>query len=434
MIRKLVLLFVICMLAVPAFAQQGSAMEIIVSKCSSCHKAGGDAPFPLTGSPEIKKKISTIKKVVESGYMPPWKADNNYCSYSNDISLGEKEKKAILDWIINGAKNEKPATTKTTRPVDQTKSSTTGKPGNNSITLKSDFRYIIKGDNTERFVLFKLPFEYDKEFNVAGIEFISGTKKVVHHVNYGVFAVGDPGVDIKAGSQFIETDNPKANQAEYDHLTSRPVYYTGWIPGSSGEKYPDNFGWVLPSRGVVIFTVHFSATPVDETFDFGIRLQTTSGPIQRKIKIISFGSGGIGEKDITPNFVIEPNKINRFDLKMFTRSPQSVMYVWPHMHFLGKSFKAYAVSPNKDTIPLVFIPQWDFRWQELYRMKQLTYIPAGSVLVMEGLYDNTTNNPFNPNNPPQTILPTKNMESTKEMFTLLMIYVPYEAGDENIKL
>jgi hypothetical protein len=421
-------------MTIPVFAQQGLAMEVITSKCGSCHRNGGDAPFPLTTYPEVKKKISTIKKVVETGYMPPWKADNNYCSYSNDKSLSSKEKQAILDWIANGAKDQKTAITKNTNRVDQAKSLPANKPGNNSITIQSNLRYTIKGDNTERFVIFKLPFEYDREINIAGIEFISATKKTVHHVNYGVFAVNEPGVDIKAGSQFIETDNPAANQAEYDHLTSRPVYYTGWIPGSSGERYPEHFGWVLPSRGVIIFTVHFSATPVDETFDFGIRLHTATGDIQRKIKIISFGSGGIGEKDITPNFIIAPNKINRFDLKMFTRSAQSVMYVWPHMHMLGKSFKAYAVSPAKDTIPLVFIPQWDYKWQELYRMKQLTYIPAGSVLVMEGLYDNTKDNPLNPNNPPQVILPTKNMESTKEMFTLLMIYVPYEAGDESIKL
>lgn len=408
-------------------------MGIIVNKCGLCHKNGGDAPFSLTTYPEIKKRISTVKTVVETGYMPPWKADNNYCSYSNDKSLSQKEKKAILDWIGNGAKIEKTGSLNNTNTASPAKSLPSGDDAN-TITIKSDFRYTIKGNNTERFVLFKVPFEYDKEFNIAGIEFVSGNKRAVHHVNYGIFSVSEPGVDIKAGSKFIESDDPNSNQAEYDHLTSRPVYYTGWIPGSSGERYPENFGWILPQRGVIIFTVHFSAIPVNESFDFGVRLHIGSQPIRRKIKIISFGSGGIGEKDITPNFVIQPDKINNFELKMVTRSPQSAMYIWPHMHLLGKAFKAYAVTPAKDTIPLVSIPQWDYRWQELYRMKQLTYIPAGSVLVMEGIYDNTQNNPLNPNNPPQLILPTKNMESNKEMFTLLLIYVPYEPGDEKIEL
>jgi hypothetical protein len=432
--RKISLLYILFFVSMPAFAQQNTAMNVIVNKCGSCHKKEGDAPFSLTSYTDVKKRLTTIKSVVESGYMPPWKADNDYCSYSNDKSLTVSEKKTIIDWITNGAKEEKSVKAVTKNTNDLSKIVSASKSEQNTITIKSDTRYTIKGDNTERFVIFKLPFEYDKEFNVAGIEFISGNKRAVHHVNYGVFAVSETNVDIKGGNPFIEADNPKANQGEYDHLTTRPAYYTGWIPGASGESYPENFGWVMPQRGVVIFTVHFSAIPTNEAFDFGVRLHTTNQPIGRKIKIISFGSGGIGEKDITPNFVIEPNKINQFELKMFTRSPQSVMYVWPHMHLLGKSFKAYALTPAKDTIRLVSIPQWDYRWQELYRMKQLTYIPAGSVLVLEGLYDNTANNPLNPHNPPQTILPTKNMESTKEMFTLLMIYVPYEPGDENIKL
>lgn len=433
MTRNTFLLLLFFVFSIPLLAQQGSAMEIVVNKCGSCHKSDGDAPFSLTTYAEVKKRMSTIKTVVETGYMPPWKADNTYCTYSNDKSLSEKERKKIIDWIAGGAKQEKSSSQKSINPVGQTKQPTMVKT-ENSLTIKSNFRYTIKGDNTERFVLVKLPFEYDKEFSIAGIEFISDNKRTVHHVNYGIFSVNDPSVDINGGSKFIETDNPAANQAEYDHLTTRPVYYTGWIPGSSGESYPENFGWVMPQRGVVIFTVHFSAIPVNETLELGIRLHITSQPIQRKIKIISFGSGGVGEKDITPNFIIEPNKVNRFELKMLTRSPQSVMYVWPHMHLLGKSFKAYAVTPAKDTIPLVSIPQWDYKWQELYRMKQLTYIPANSVLVMESLYDNTQNNPLNPNNPPKLVLPTKNMESTKEMFTLLMIYVPYEPGDERMKL
>lgn len=427
--RKYILLLTALVLSLPLLAQENSAMQVIVGKCGSCHKPGGDAPFSLTAYADVKKRISTIKSVVESGYMPPWKADNEYCNYSNDKSLSSEEKKLILDWIGKGAKNEK-----STAAVKTPVKTTPANPGNNDITIRSDFRYTIKGDNTERFVLFKIPFEFGQETDIAGIEFISNNKRAVHHVNYGVFSVTDPSVDIRSGSKYIETDDPKSNQAEYDYLTTRPVYYTGWIPGSSGESYPDNFGWVMPSRGVIIFTVHFSAIPVNESIELGIRLRKADNPVQRKIKIISFGSGGVGEKDITPNFVLEPDKINRFELKMFTRSAQSVMYVWPHMHLLGKSFKAYAISPSKDTIPLVLIPDWDYRWQELYRMKELTYIPAGSTLVMEGAYDNTKDNPFNPNDPPQRILPTKNMESTKEMFTLLMIYVPYEKGDERIKL
>lgn len=414
-------------------SQAPNPMDIIVNKCGACHKSEGDAPFSLLTYPDVKKRIKTIKKAVEANYMPPWRADNSYCSYSNDKSLSAQDKNIILSWIEGGAKAVQPSVAKNSGKAVPAKSAMANNAPD-SVIIKTNYQYTVKGDNKERFVLFKVPFENAREFNISSIAFISENKRVVHHVNYGVFAVENPAVDIANGSKFIDTDNPSSNQAEYDHLTGNPVYYTGWIPGSSGEDYPKKFGWVLPKRGVIIFTVHFSALPTNESFDLGIRLATQAEPIERKIKIVSFGSGGIGEKDITPNFILPPDKISRFELKMYTRQSQSVMYVWPHMHFLGKSFKSFAITPTKDTIPLVSIPDWDFKWQELYRMKQLTHIPAGSTLVMEGTYDNTANNPLNPNRPPQTILPTRNMESVKEMFTLLMIFVPYEPLDEQIRL
>ena len=61
-------------------------------------------------------------------------------------------------------------------------------------------------------------------------------------------------------------------------------------------------------------------------------------------------------------------------------------------------------------------------------------MPKGSTLHIIGTYDNTANNPFNPFNPPQTIWSSGDMRSTDEMMTLLMIFLPYEKGDENIEL
>jgi hypothetical protein len=61
-------------------------------------------------------------------------------------------------------------------------------------------------------------------------------------------------------------------------------------------------------------------------------------------------------------------------------------------------------------------------------------IPIGSKLVIEGVYDNTSGNPFNPNDPPKVVTSEGDMRSDQEMMTLLMLYVPYEDGDENIDL
>ena len=66
------------------------------------------------------------------------------------------------------------------------------------------------------------------------------------------------------------------------------------------------------------------------------------------------------------------------------------------MHLLGKKFWAFAIKSNGDTVPLIKINQWDFRWQYFYTFKKMQKIPAGSTIFVYGTYDNTKNNPLNP--------------------------------------
>ena len=106
------------------------------------------------------------------------------------------------------------------------------------------------------------------------------------------------------------------------------------------------------------------------------------------------------------------------------------------MHLLGKSFWSYAIKPDGDTIRIVRIPKWDFRWQYFYTYPKPLIIPKGSVIYVKGEYDNTDKNPNNPFYPPRTVRePTGgNMKTTDEMFQLIMTFLPYEKGDENIDL
>jgi hypothetical protein len=106
------------------------------------------------------------------------------------------------------------------------------------------------------------------------------------------------------------------------------------------------------------------------------------------------------------------------------------------MHLLGKTFTAFAVSPDKkDTIPLIHIPEWDFRWQYFYTFERMLKVPKGYEIVAEAVFDNTMQNPFNPNIPPITMKSAgAHMKTTDEMFQFFITYVPFRSGDENIKL
>lgn len=406
---------------------------IIHTRCTPCHRPNDAAPFSLITYEDIAKRAGFIKKVITSGYMPPWKAHPDYVKYGNDRSLSQKEKETIIKWVDNNV----PRGTGEIKNI-QALSTVRGitayhrKP-DTSLLMPASFN--LPDDNVDRFVIYKIPFEFKDSINVEAIEFYTNNKKVVHHVNYSVHEV-PANIPLTSGPAYLDltVDDPVLSD-QWRLLKQGISYYGGWIPGATYENYPKGMGWVMPKRGVIFLTLHIAPLAKKEEIIAGVNLFFTKTKIDRNVKVISFGSGGIGENLITPTLRLYPNRVQTFSLTLANPGEDfSVMYVWPHMHLLGKEFKAFAVAPTGDTIRLAHIPDWDFRWQEIYRFKKLVRIPKGSRLYIKGTYDNTANNPFNPFKPPQMIFSSGNMETTNEMMTMMMVFLPYRKGDEELMI
>jgi hypothetical protein len=106
------------------------------------------------------------------------------------------------------------------------------------------------------------------------------------------------------------------------------------------------------------------------------------------------------------------------------------------MHLIGKSFWAFAFL-GSDTIPLIRIKKWDFRWQYYYTFLHPLKIPKGYTIKVIGEFDNTAQNPNNPFHPPRLITNgngVESMKTTEEMFQFIFTYMPYKTGDETISL
>ncbi|MBS1915145.1 MAG: cytochrome c [Bacteroidetes bacterium] len=406
---------------------------IIQAKCALCHHPGEGTPFSFLTYNDVAKRASFIKEVIHSRYMPPWKADKEYVHYANERSLTDKEIALITKWIDDKTPEGESSDLKQARTIPVNGTMYNRKP---DLVLQASDSFHLSGDNIERFIVFKIPFELKDSANVEAIEFFSNNKKLVHHANYAVHAVPDESIDIKSTATYLNlTDDDRRKFDQYRPYQKIMAYYGGWIPGTSYEYFPKQFGWVMPKRGVILLTVHYAPSASDETSICGVNIFFKKTPVERKMKIVSFGSGGIGEQQIEPIFYVKANKIETFKLEVTNpNEDQSLLYVWPHMHLLGKEYKAYITTPSGDTIRLVHIPDWDFRWQEIYRFKHPLKVPKGSVIHIEGTYDNTTNNPFNPNNPPKNVFSMGDMTTTDEMMTLMMGFLPYKEGDENIDL
>jgi hypothetical protein len=81
----------------------------------------------------------------------------------------------------------------------------------------------------------------------------------------------------------------------------------------------------------------------------------------------------------------------------------NLLGVGPHMHLLGRKMKVVADTPDGRIVPLVWIKDWDFNWQGQYAFVEPVRLPKGSIIRVEAEYDNSNDNPSNPNTPPKQV-------------------------------
>ena len=100
-------------------------------------------------------------------------------------------------------------------------------------------------------------------------------------------------------------------------------------------------------------------------------------------------------------------------------------------HKYSKTWEIFATTPT-ETIPLIKINNWNFDWQFWYSPEYMIHLPAETVVHASCIYDNTSDNPNNPNDPPQWTFWGDG--TTDEMFFVPFRFVDYEPGDDNIYL
>lgn len=413
---------------------------IIYENCTPCHRAGESGPFALTNYAEVKKNANKIKFVTQTGYMPPWPADPNYTHFIGERLLSAEEKEQIKLWVENGAplgdESKVPSV-----PVFYTGSSF-GKP---DTVIKFIEPVPIKGNGADHFYIIKMPVKLAKDTFVRYFEFVPHQRKLAHHINGHLinFEEGKK-KELKSGLSYA-LDNFKDYKDLYGQmnilnddgsfpvLTPNTVYY---LPGYTPPVYPNGIGGYQINKTSAIFlkNIHYGPSAIDVLDSSYVNVFYGPKP-KRPIYETQLGTFGVSE--IEPELVLLPNQIQTFHTKATLEADISILSVNPHMHLLGKSFWAFAVQRNGDTIPLIKINKWDFRWQYYYTYAHPLKIPAGTTIHAYGTFDNTDKNSFNPNKPPKVVTQgegVRSMQTTEEMFQFIFTYLPYQKGDEKMDL
>jgi hypothetical protein len=383
----------------------GDIAPILAKNCITCHQPNKAAPFSLLTYEDVTKRGDFIAHVVTTRYMPPWKADISFQHYKNQRSLTEAEINMISSWVKGGMPKGK--FKKINQPVAI---NTVDEKPDLSVSMPEP--YTIQSNNTDDYRFFNLPTNLSEDVFVKKIEFINGNKRLVHHSRL----MTDTTQKVRS-IHGMSANDPGINKFEQYPPVDKFLY--GWVPGNFPIEFPDGSGKKLFKGSDIILNIHYAPTSQENQKDKStINFYFIKEKVEREVYSLA-----IAEESITnPPFEIPANEKKTF-YASFGPLPITieVLAVLPHMHYIGKNFRAFAVTPDGDMVPLIRINDWDFRWQDTYQFKEPQVIPAGSVILLEALFDNTAANPANPNSPPKTM--TYGWNTTSEMMDLVIYYL-----------
>ncbi|MEP7264517.1 MAG: T9SS type A sorting domain-containing protein [Bacteroidota bacterium] len=412
----LVLLFIKCSIAsaqVITWAEE--IAPIMYNHCTTCHHSGAIGGTSFIDYADVFSEGLSIQDKVNTGEMPPWPPDPEYRHLAHERLLSTWEKTAINDWVNNGM----PQGNMANAPAPPVYSGT-------ALITNPDYIYQIPNYTvntaTDLYRNFVVPTNLLSQQYITEFEVIPGNRGVVHHVIVWEDTSSTPAT--------LDAADPGTGYTNFGGSGSSTSNMIGlWVPGMGSFKWPTGMGQLLPAGTNIVIQVHYPGGTTNETDSTQIRVKTSSTALRNvyTIPILNHDNTIVDGPLFIPANTTKTFH-EQFTVPVFLNL--SLISVGPHMHLLGQTALSYGVTLVNDTIPFIKIDHWDFHWQGLYPFKQVLKIPGGTTLYGEASYDNTVNNPENPNNPPQDV--SLGESTTDEMLLFYFSFTNYANGDENI--
>ena len=417
--KNFIFYFLITFLNAINFSEDISS--IIYNNCTSCHRTSEIGAFlPLENYQDVYNNRSLIAYAVGGGddlrhgnpMMPPWPPDREFSTLLDERYLEDEEIDLIISWIENGAIQGDP---NLEYPMPNfPDGSTLGQP---DLVFEMEESHFIEGNYEDDYRCFVFSLENEEEIELSAIEFRPGNREAVHHAIITYVPHG-------AADHLENSDNQYGYECYGGfNLSTTTDLIGGYAPGLSSVEYPETIGRTIPQNSDILVQVHYAPLLTDQEDLSSINLFYKEENIEREINQYIFDFW---------EFALPPNQVTSITRNLYIENDISMVNILPHCHLLGQSWEIYATTIENDTIPIIKIPKWDFDWQSFYYPEFLLKIPAGSTLTATCVYDNTINNPDNPNNPPQWVYPGDG--TNDEMFFIPIEYLDYQTGDEDIYL
>jgi uncharacterized protein (TIGR03437 family) len=368
----------------PTFNKE--VVRIFQQNCQTCHHPGDIAPFSLMTYREARPWAVAIREAVLLKKMPPWKPAPGCGDFRDARGLTQEEINTIVAWADGGAPEGAPADLPP--PIEFPDGWPLGAP---DLVVQSDVDYTppTQGDMYRCFSVPTSALRGDRWIGAVSVK--PGNAKIVHHV----IAYGDP----RGESVALDAREPGPGYTCFGGpgITTTDIL-GGWAPGSRGYFAPEGTGIKLSNNSRVIIQVHYHPTGETETDRTPVGIYFAKAPVQRQLQVLPL---------VNTSFAIPPGVRNHEVTASFTVPSLVSAKMWavtPHMHLLGKKIKVELTRAGASTPDcLIDVPDWDFNWQGTYLYKNAINLTGGTTLKLTCNFDNSADNPRNPNNPPKTV-------------------------------
>jgi tetratricopeptide (TPR) repeat protein len=355
---------------------------ILYARCVTCHQPDGDAPFSLVTYDEVRRRATLIAGVTSRRYMPPWKPDLDSPLFVADRRLRDDEIEVISRWAKSGAPEGRfedlPASPRLASGWQW------GEP-DLVLTMPA---YTLPADGRDVFRNFVItvpgrPGRDDRW--VRALQFRPRSRGV-HHANIRI----DP---TPASRALDEADPAPGYEGVILHSADYPDgHFLGWTPGQA-EPPSSELAWKLTGGTDLVVQLHMRPTGRVERVAPLLGLYLTTAPPARSPVIVRLGRQSLDIPAGEPAFRVTDS----FTLPAAAR----IVAVQAHAHYRARDVVAVATLPDRSRRVLLHVSDWDFRWQDRYRLADPIPLPAGSVLEATYTFDNSVRNARNPTRPPE---------------------------------
>jgi Flp pilus assembly protein TadD len=357
---------------------------IIFRSCSTCHRPGEAAPFPLLNYSDVKKHARQIVDVTRSRSMPPWLPDVQPLKFRDEMRLSDAEIGMLQRWVeqgeVEGNASDLP------EPPKFVEGWRLGKP---DLILTATKPFVLPPQGTDTYWNFIFPVPIEGTRWVKAVEIRPGDKRYVHHANILIDRTGSSrrrelepgagfgGMEIRIESQVFDPDS---------HLLF-------WKPGTMPSEEPEGMALRLDKGTDLILNTHLQPSGKPEVIQPSIGLYFTTETATKFPMLVQLENDvkldiAAGEK----NFLVTDEFTLPVDVDLLA--------IYPHAHYLGKNIQAVAALPDGTKETLIHIPQWNLNWQAVYGYQTPVRLPRGTTIELRYTYDNSEENPLNPNHPP----------------------------------